>query len=203
MKHTWGIWISFLNWIARFSSTILLSDGANKANTTWLMKCLSFIRLQFLLPKCFQSCDRTTSSVAANFTVAISLIQEDEKYREWGEIQNACTLPMRWIFSVRKFCWRFVTSLSNSYPATLSSLENMRAISLLDHGSPAGDFYGTWSQHFYDHIVLFDLFSARKRRKRNLSRNFFQELATAKTLHLWSSCKVILKLYCGLESIND
>jgi hypothetical protein len=51
MKHTWGIWISFLNWIARFSSTILLSDGANKANTTWLMKCLSFIRLQFLLPK--------------------------------------------------------------------------------------------------------------------------------------------------------
>jgi hypothetical protein len=76
MKHTWGIWISFLNWIARFSSTILLSDGANKANTTWLMKCLSFIRLQLLLPKCFQSCDRTTSSVAANFTVAISLIRK-------------------------------------------------------------------------------------------------------------------------------
>jgi hypothetical protein len=39
-------------------------------------------------------------------------------------------------------------------------------------------------QHFYDHIVLFDLFSARKRRKRNLSRNIFQELAIAKTRHL-------------------
>jgi hypothetical protein len=136
-------------------------------------------------------------------SVAISLIQEDEQYREWDEIQNACTLPMRWIFSVRKFCWRFVISLSNSYPATLSSLENMPAISLLHQGSPAGGFYGTWSQHFYDRFVLFDLFSARKRRKRNLSRNFFKELAIAKTLHLWSSCKVILKLYCNLESIND
>jgi hypothetical protein len=140
-----------------------------------LMKCLSFIRLQFLLPK----------------------------NREWDEIQNACTLLMRWIFSVRKFCWRFVISLCNSYPATLSSLENMPAICLLHQGSPAGDFYGTWSQHFYDHIVLFDLFRARKRRKRNLSRNFFKELAIAKTLDLWSSRKVILKLYCSLESISD